>query len=90
MDQKLIERFQKYENVLSLFTFFTKAIKWLCENVFNEKLEMIICQYDNFVEISNNEQMKKNCNYHKLLIKFNEIILMRRKMRRILKFISHR
>ena len=90
MDQKLIERFQKYENVLSLFTFFTKAIKWLCENVFNEKLEMIICQYDNFVEISINELMKKNCNYHKLLIKFNEIMLMRKKMERIFKFISYR
>ena len=35
---------------------------------------MIICQNDKFVEISNNEQMKKICNYHKLLIKFNEIM----------------
>ena len=60
MDQKLIERFQKYENVSLLFTFFTKTIKWLCEYFFNKKLEMIICQYDNFVEISNNEQMKKS------------------------------
>ena len=59
MDQKLIERLQKYENLLLLLTFFTKTIKWLCEKFFNEKLEIIICQYDNFVEISNNEQMKK-------------------------------
>ena len=35
---------------------------------------MIICQYDNFVEISNNEQMKKIGNYHKLFIKLNEIM----------------
>ena len=44
----------------------------MCENFFIEKLEMIICQYDNFVEISNNEQMKKIGNYHKLFIKLNE------------------
>ena len=62
MDQKLIERFQKYENVSLLFTFFRKTIKWLCEYFFNKKLEMIICQNDNFVEISNNEQMKNACN----------------------------
>ena len=34
MDHKLIERFQKYENVLLLFTFFTKTIKWFCEMFF--------------------------------------------------------
>ena len=74
MDQKLTERLQKYENLLLLLTFFTKTIKWLCQKFFIEKLEMIICQYDNFVEISNNEQMKKICNYHKLFIKLNEIM----------------
>ena len=53
---------------------------------------MIICQNDKFVEISNNEQMKKICNYHKLLIKFNEIMNnhfldKKKKKRRIFKFI---
>ena len=63
----------------------------MCEKIFNEKLEMIICQNDKFVEISNNEQMKKICNYHKLLIKFNEIMNnhfldKKKKKRRIFKF----
>ena len=74
MDQKSIERFKKYENLLLLFKFFTKTIKWLGGTFFNEKLETMICHHDNFIEISNNEQMKKNCYYHKLLIKFNEIM----------------
>ena len=80
MDQKLIERFQKYENILLLFIFFTKTVKWLCKNFPNKKLEMAICQYDNFVKISNNEQMK--------LLKISS--LMRKKMQRIFKFTLYR
>ena len=45
MDQKLIEQFQKFENVLFVQKFFSKTIRWLCENFYNEKLELIYCEY---------------------------------------------
>ena len=49
-----------WECFIVIYIFHKK--QWLCEYFFNKKLEMIICQYDNFVEISNNEQIKKVCN----------------------------
>ena len=73
MSRKLIERFQKFENILLIYRFLTKTIKWLCENFYNEKLEMVFCEYDDHINILNDYQMKKICNQRKLLIKFNEI-----------------
>lgn len=73
MSRKLIERFQKFENILLIYRFLTKTIKWLCENFYNKKLEMVFCEYDDHINILNDYQMKKICNQRKLLTKFNEI-----------------
>ena len=73
MDKKLTKRFQNFENILLLFTFFKKTIKWLCEYFFNEKIEFIISECDKHFEVSNNVEFEV-CRYHKLLIKFNEIM----------------
>ena len=45
MDSKFVERFQNYENVLFLYQFFKPTIKWLCENFYDEKIELIFCEY---------------------------------------------
>lgn len=72
MDLKLTQRFEKYENVLFLYNFLKKTIRWLCKNFYNEKLEImfVFCEYND----RNEEEMKKMCGYHKLLIDFNEIM----------------
>ena len=74
MDKKLTKRFQNFENILLLFTFFKKTIKWLGEYFFNEKIEFVISECDKHSEVSNNVEIEKVCRYHKLLIKFNEIM----------------
>ena len=61
MNQKLIERFQKFTNVLFLYKFFSKKIKWLCENFYNEKLKLVYCEYGEKIEEVNEENMKKIC-----------------------------
>ena len=38
--------FQNYQNVVILYKFFQRTVRWLCKNILNEKLIMIICQYD--------------------------------------------
>ena len=40
---------------------------------FNEKIEFIISECDKHFEVSNNVEIEV-CRYHKLLIKFNEIM----------------
>lgn len=72
MDQKLIEKLQKYRNISFLCPFFTKTIKCLCKNFYNEKLELIFCEYNEKIEMLDKEKKKKNCLLHKLLIKFND------------------
>lgn len=74
IDLELKERFQNYQNALSLYTFYKRTIRWLCENFYNQKLMVTICEYDENIEISNNEQLTKICKYHKLLIKFNDVM----------------
>ena len=71
---ELKERFQNYQNVLTLYKFFKSTIRWLCENFHNQKLVVIICEYDENIEILNNKQMDKIVKYHKLLVKFNDMI----------------
>ena len=73
MNQKLIERLQKFANVLFLYKFFSKKIKWLCENFYNEKLKLVYCEYGGKIEEVNEENMKKICRYHKILMKVNDI-----------------
>lgn len=74
MDLELKERFQNFENVLSLCNFFVRIIRWLCENFYNEKLEIIFCEYDDRIEILNNEHIERICAYHKVLVKFNDVM----------------
>lgn len=59
MDQKLIEKLQKYKNISFLCPFFTKTIKCFCKNFCNEKLELIFCEYNEKIEILDKEKMKK-------------------------------
>lgn len=74
MDFELKERLQNYQNVLSLYTFYKRTIRWLCENLYSLILMVIICEYDENMEILNSEQPKKICKYHELLIKFNDVM----------------
>ena len=74
MDLELKERLQNYESVLSLYKFFIRTICGLRENFDNEKIEIMFCEYDGNIEILYNEQMETNCNYHKLLTKFTDIM----------------
>ena len=59
MDSKFVERFQNYKNVLFLYQFFKKIIKWLCENFYSKKIELIFCEYGEKIELLNEEKMKK-------------------------------
>ena len=45
MDSKFVERSQNCKNVLFLYQFLMTTIKWLCENFYNEKIELIFCEY---------------------------------------------
>ena len=74
MDSKLRQRFEKYENVLFLYNCFKMEIRRLCAKFYNKKLEIIFCEYNDNLKILNEEEMKKKCGYHKLLIKFNDIM----------------
>ena len=44
MDLELKERFQNYQNVLSLSKFFKHRACWLRKNFYNQKLVVIICE----------------------------------------------
>ena len=41
---------------------------------FLRKIELIFCEYGEKIELLNEEKMKKICGYHKLLIRFGEIM----------------
>ena len=61
MDLELKETFQNYKNVVVLYIFFQRTIRWLCEHFFKEKLIMIICEYEGGeIGMLDDEQMKKN------------------------------
>ena len=44
MDLELKERFQNYQNDLSLYKFFKCRTSWLCKNFYNQKFGAIICE----------------------------------------------
>ena len=59
MDSKFVEWFQNYENVLFLYWFFKKTIKWWYENFHSEKMELVFCEYGEKIELLIKEKMKK-------------------------------
>lgn len=60
MNQTLIEQFQKFENVFFLYNFFfSKTIRWLHENFYNNRLVLIYCEYAEKIEEVNEENLKK-------------------------------
>lgn len=71
MESKFAERFENCENVLLLYQFSKKTIRWLCKNLYNEKLELIFCQYGEKIVKMDDGKLKQKCAYHKLLLKFD-------------------
>ena len=79
MESKFAERFENCENVLLLYQFSKKTIKWLRKNLYNEKLELIFCQYGEKIVKMDDGKLKKNvlaisfC--LSLMVGFDEIML---------------
>ena len=44
------------------------------EHFYNEKIELVFCEYGEKIEFLNEEKMKRISGYHKLLIKLDEIM----------------
>lgn len=54
--------------------FLKRTVKWLCKIFYNEKLELIFCEYGEKIEFLNEKKMNKVFGCHQLLIKFNQIM----------------